>query len=369
MRFISRVRALVQDVVEGDFDQIELYEAKLSELEAFVAEATSEEARAHGDPASVLGEKETELRLTQRYAAQLHAELQGLEAPEFVRDFLSEIWSQVLTRAYRQYGTDGEAFARMRQVARDLFMSVQPKGTPEQRKVFIASLPKLMQGLNAGMDLIDWPSFARKAFFGLLLPAHAQSLKGKGLATLDFNMLAKRIEGALAAPMPRVEDLPPPNVAIPVLTDAITLPSFSAEEKARVGLIEEARIDWEAPVAPITNAEPPVTAVDIDITGLPPPEAPAETQGAGLADQVQLGVAYQMHLQGGWEKVKLTHVSAARSFFVFSRGQRHEQSITMTHRMLVRLCETGRLRAYEGAHLLERATARARRQLASLAAA
>ncbi|MEP7281160.1 MAG: DUF1631 family protein [Rubrivivax sp.] len=369
LRFISRVRALVQDIVEGDFDQIEVYEAKLGELEVFVAEMAHAEAQSHGDPASVLGEKETELRLSQHYAAQLHAELQGLDGPEFVRDFLSEIWSQVLMQAYRRHGGSSEAFARLRQVARDLFMSVQPKGTPEQRKAFIATLPKLMQGLNEGMDLIDWPSFARKAFFGMLLPAHAQSLKGKGLATLDFNMLAKRIEGALAAPMPRAEDLPPAGASLPVLTDAVVMPRFSAEEKARVGLVDEARVDWDAPVPPDATAEPPVTAVDIDITGLPPPEPPAETQGAGLADQVQLGVAYQMHLQGSWDKVKLSHVSAARSFFVFTRGGRHQQSITMTQRMLVRLCETGRLRTHEGAHLLERATARARHHLATLAAA
>jgi hypothetical protein len=38
----------------------------------------------------------------------------------------------------------------------------------------------------------------------------------------------------------------------------------------------------------------------------------------------------------------------------------------MTARMLYRLCETGRLRAYENAYLLERATARARKQLAAL---
>jgi hypothetical protein len=38
----------------------------------------------------------------------------------------------------------------------------------------------------------------------------------------------------------------------------------------------------------------------------------------------------------------------------------------MTHRMLVRLCETGRLRAFESGYLIERATARARKQLAAL---
>jgi hypothetical protein len=35
----------------------------------------------------------------------------------------------------------------------------------------------------------------------------------------------------------------------------------------------------------------------------------------------------------------------------------------------VKLCESGRLRAFENAHLLERATARARRQLGALGAA
>jgi hypothetical protein len=39
----------------------------------------------------------------------------------------------------------------------------------------------------------------------------------------------------------------------------------------------------------------------------------------------------------------------------------------MTHRMLVKLCDAGRLRAVENAYLLERATARARRQLEEMA--
>jgi hypothetical protein len=40
--------------------------------------------------------------------------------------------------------------------------------------------------------------------------------------------------------------------------------------------------------------------------------------------------------------------------------------VTMTARMLRRLCDKERLRSYEGAHLMERATARARQQLAAL---
>ena len=42
--------------------------------------------------------------------------------------------------------------------------------------------------------------------------------------------------------------------------------------------------------------------------------------------------------------------------------------MSLTLRMLVRLCETGRFKAFESAYLVERATARARRQLAGLGA-
>ena len=81
---------------------------------------------------------------------------------------------------------------------------------------------------------------------------------------------------------------------------------------------------------------------------------------------MQIGFSYQMNLEGQWQKVRLSHVSPGRSFFVFTRGQRHQRTVSLTQRMLVRMCEAGRLRAYEQAELLERATARTRRQLASL---
>jgi hypothetical protein len=82
-----------------------------------------------------------------------------------------------------------------------------------------------------------------------------------------------------------------------------------------------------------------------------------------------MGYPYQMHIDGEWHKVRLSHVSAARSFFIFTHGAKQRQTISLTLRMLIKLCETGRLKAYETAYLVERATARARRQLAGLSAA
>jgi hypothetical protein len=90
------------------------------------------------------------------------------------------------------------------------------------------------------------------------------------------------------------------------------------------------------------------------------------SRGSSLADHVQIGFAYQMHIDGDWHKVRLSHVSAGRTFFVFTRGSKHQRTISMTYRMLSKLCESNRLRAFESAYLLERATARARAPLAQV---
>jgi hypothetical protein len=366
-RFVTLVHELVQEIVEGDFDQIEVYERKLGVLENFIVEQARDEVQAEAGAPALLAERETALRLQQRYAQQLQALLRPLPMPDFVRDFLAQVWSQAMMQAARRDGPDGARVQRLRHAGRELIMSVQPKGSPEQRKAFLMQLPTLMKELNEGMDLVAWGEPARKAFFGRLLPAHAESLKGQALSTLDYNLLVREADAALGEAMPTAAELPPPQPNVPVLRDEIIVPAFSAEEKRRIGLIDEAAVDWDGKVD-IDLGEPEVREVDLDLAalGLPKAEAPEPASGRSLADHVQIGFAYQMHLEGKWHKVRLAHVSPGRSFFVFTRGGRHKQTISLTHRMLVRLCEAGRLRAFENGYLIERATARVRRQLAAL---
>ena len=368
-RFVQLVRELVQDIVEGDFDQIEVYEQKLSVLENFIVEQSRREVQEQAGAPSLLAQKETDLRLQQRYTQQLQALLQPLPMTEFVRDFITQVWSQALMRATRLDGADSARVKRFRHAGRELIMSVQPKGSPEQRKAFLMQLPTLMKELNEGMDLIGWPEGAKKSFFGQLLPAHAESLKGQSLRTLDYNLLVRQADLALGEAAPDASELPPPQAHLPVLRDEVATPAFSAEEAQRIGLIDEAAVDWDGKVDIDLGAEPEPAGADLDIAGLPKMEAATEpASGKSLADHVQIGFAYQMHLDDKWQKVRLNHVSPGRSFFVFTHGGRHKKTVSMTHRMLVRLCETGRLRAFENAYLVERATARARRQLAALGA-
>ena len=73
-----------------------------------------------------------------------------------------------------------------------------------------------------------------------------------------------------------------------------------------------------------------------------------------------------MLIQEQWQKVRLTYVSPGRSFFVFTHGRNLQETVSLTARMLLRMCEAQRLRAVESSYLLERATSRTRKQLAEL---
>jgi len=374
--FLELVRQLVDEIVNGDFDQMLPYEQTLDKLEAFVAERAKQDVEQQSKATSLLDSKETELLMQQRFTQQLHVALAPVLMDDFLRQFLTQVWSQALMKAAAAHGADSDTVRRYRVAGRELVMSVQPKGTPADRKAFLLRLPQLMKDLNEGIALIGWPEAARKDFFGKLLPAHATSLKGESLRTLDYNLLAKQLDAVMATPLPRPEDAVRGQSAIPVLDDVVSDP-FTAEEAQRIGLVEESAIDWDGKVDIDLSAEGEGgeaegegegegSALDINIEGLPAMEPVEPTKGASLADHVQIGFSYRMHFEGQWHKVRLSHISPGRTFFVFTRGREHQHAISMTARMLYRLCETGRLRAYENAYLLERATARARKQLASL---
>lgn len=388
-QFMARVRELVQEIVQGDFDQIELYSSKLTALENFVAVQAKAEVEETAKAVSVLDSKESDLRVQQRYMLQLRTALGPLSLPEYLRDFLAQVWSQAIALATRREGAQSETVQRLKRAGRDLVMSVQPKGSPTLRKKFLMQLPPLMKDLNEGMKLVGWPEAAQKDFFGKLLPAHADSLKAAPLTELDYNLLAKQVEGVFNTPVPEpdalLRDVPITSTAGTTSAAAIE-PQFSDTEAQQIGLISEAAVDWSKdvdidltavePEPEPVNSSPDTQPVDLNLDlaatldiNLDLTSEPAEpTQGVQLMDHVKLGFAYRMHLNDQWQKVRLSYVSPGRAFFVFTRGKRHTETVSLTARMLSRMCETGRFKAFESSYLIERATARARKQLAALTA-
>lgn len=366
LAFLAHVRELVQDVANGDFDRMDVYERKLDALEQFITDQIGKTLTQQGDAASLLARKEVDVRLQQRYSQQLQSALAPVAMQDFMRDFLSQAWSQAIVLADRDPASSPERTLRIRQFGRELVMSVQPKSGTAQRQVFLGQLPKLMQTLNEGLDLIAWPESKRKEFFGQLLPAHAESLKGQALSALDANLLAKQLDGVFGCAPPVEQDLGPDNGA-GQLPDVDMGARLSAAEAKSLGLMNESGVDWSGQIDIDLSADAPLQAVDISIEGLPAStDAPEPSDGLLLIEHLQLGFAYQMHTGDSWHKVRLAHISAGRSFFIFTQGAKHQETVTMTARMLKRMCEAKRLRAFENAYLLERAISRARKQLAAI---
>jgi hypothetical protein len=383
-QFLARVRDLVQEIVEGDFDQMEVYTAKVAALESFIAQQAKDEVSDSSEAVTVVNNKESDLRVQQRYMLQLQTALAPLSLQEYLRNFLAQVWSQALALASRREGPHSELSQRLRRVGRDLVMSVQPKGSPALRKKFLMQLPPLMKDLNEGLRLIGWPEAAQKEFFGHLLPAHAESLKGQPMTELEYNLLAKQLESVFNTAVPESDSL---LRDVPMTTSgaAPIEPQFTPEEAKRIGLVEESAVNWAGEIDIDLSAGPeaePISSdpstipgdLDIDLSAIgldinldaPPDPSEPPTQGAQLIDHVRLGFAYQMNLNDEWQKVRLSYVSPGRAFFVFTRGKRHTETVSLTSRMLSRMCESGRFRAFESAYLMERATARARKQLAAL---
>ncbi len=381
---IRRVRDLVQEIIGGDFEQMGLYEAKLEALESFVEQANERAVEDGRQAASLLQGKEHELRLQQRYMQALRIGLATHDMPDFMREFVTQVWSQTVMRVVQRDGPGSDAARRFRLAGRELVMSLQPKGSPTHRKQFLMKLPQLMKDLNEGMDLIGWPASAKKGFFGQLLPAHAESLKGAPLSELDYNLMASEIDALFARSVPQAgEVVQGEPAAIPELNDVVLEHRFSPAEATQIGLVPEASVDWDGTVDIEIGSDddgPPdglaATAaavspdIDLDDSGLPTPADPPEpNRGAALMSHLNIGMPYQMLLNDGWQKVRLSFVSPGRAFFVFTHGKKHQETISMTSRMVARMCTTDRLRAFESAYLMERATQRARKQLAALGAA
>jgi hypothetical protein len=233
-----------------------------------------------------------------------------------------------------------------------------------------------MRDLYEGMKLLGWSQAAQKEFFSKLLPAHAESLKGQPLSELDHNLMVKELDGVFSMPVPGMETVSPSDVMPEVEPSVEIERRFTPEEAQAVGLVEESTVDWSGKVdidlslnGELEAVDSPALALGVDINlDLSSTEPNEPSMGLKLMDHIQLGFAYQMNLKEQWQKVRLTYMSPGRSFFVFSRGKKYQETISMTSRMLTRMCETGRLRAVENAYLMERATQRARKQLAAMKA-
>ncbi len=410
--------------------------------------------------AATLQAKEAAWQTTQVFRGRLHEAYESLPIPDYLKEFLTSVWSQAIVAAAQGDDADPAREKRFRRAAFHLVASIQPKRSIEERKEFLAGLRGLTGTLDEGLALIGWPKEEHDAFFGKLMADHSDSLKAAAGSDLDHNMLLRQLDVAARTPLPDAADAIAP--AARASEGEAFEPRFTAKEARRIGFVDEAAVDWSRP-APVavakesaaaaldtspSVAEPATAELDLDLATRPAPldelpvarvvpvvpvmplisimppvaaqvapvasaaqvdpahadafptieapplavapaaatvptptptpvastpqvaiEADDPTEGSCLLHHLQIGVSYRLHLKDQWQKVRLTHMNASRTFFLFTHGAEDRGTISMTVRMLGRLCDTGRMKAFEDKPLLDRATERLRAQTPPPAAA
>lgn len=366
---IDVITGLVNDIVEGDFDQIALYNDKLGALESFIEAQREQDTQEQADVATLLSDKEADLRVRQRYMQLVGHELSELDVPGAVKAFLTQVWTQVQVSAATEHGVDSPQALRFRQAAHRLVLSVQPQGHPSLRQSFLKHLPGLMRDLRDGLASIAWPAESTQSFLETLLPLHAQAMKAPPAHQLTLRLLEDRLRHVERICIPSRAEAA--NDALPqagsALVDiALDMP-FSPDEAQQAGWLSQTALIQDIASLDIdlsAGEDPVLCQAEVDIL-LDSPAPPAA--GPSLVNYIQSGAAYRMMLKGHWRRVRLTWVSEGRTFFMFTQGhQGAKQTISLTARTLQQMCESGRFKAFEQAQLLERATLRARRQLAAL---
>ena len=93
----------------------------------------------------------------------------------FLRDFLNQWWSRVLSMAHLDGGGDAAAFDEAMATAEALIWSVAPK-LPDEVGKLAAMLPKLIGAVMRGVRQVSVPEDVRERFFNELLQSHTRSI-------------------------------------------------------------------------------------------------------------------------------------------------------------------------------------------------
>ena len=359
---LGRVSALVNEIVEGDFDQIDaLRRQARSSSSSFIAEQTH--AEFESSPAAAT------LRRPRSSSGELAAALQPAAARRArarsrCRPILQDSCAGSGARrscgvaARRRRSADP---ARLSAIAAppDLVRSVQPKRSPEQRKDFLTGLPALMADARRRHEvLIGLAAGSAGRVLRQADAEHAGSLKATPRSELDHNMMVRQLDAAARVPLARRRRSG--HGADPAAGSESFEPRFSAREAQRLGLVDEAQVDWSIPTSPSSTSEganksstagdavrPAKAPIELDLDlgdppgaargracrgrrnaafptltlfaedapkiapparshRLPLPNPKSRPRARSLRHHLQIGASYRLQLKEQWEKVRLT---------------------------------------------------------------
>ncbi len=101
--------------------------------------------------------------LTVKYTIELRKLLGDVPVRTAVREFLFQVWAEVLALAAVRYGAETPRSMALRQVAADLLWASSAKPSRHERAQVIAKVPTLLSQLRGGMELLGYSNERQEA--------------------------------------------------------------------------------------------------------------------------------------------------------------------------------------------------------------
>ncbi len=162
------VRWLTSKVVDADTfgELMDHLQDQWSEHDQVVRQRREEAARA-------LLHAEQRNLLAQKLAAEFAQQVEGLEVPDFVGDFLRNSWAQVVAEAQLSCADGSDDPYGYRAMVDDMVWSVQRStATRGRAKRLVQMIPGLLSKLREGLDRIEYPPELTARFFNSLITIH-----------------------------------------------------------------------------------------------------------------------------------------------------------------------------------------------------
>ena len=129
-----------------------VFQAVLTEFEAFLEHYFSNQNEATRRGVSLAQQVEQRETLAIQYTIELRRMLNEMPVQDGVRQFLFQVWADVLATMALRHGAQGEPTRAMKRAAAELIGSASAKVTPEERADVIRKLPTLLKALREGMS-------------------------------------------------------------------------------------------------------------------------------------------------------------------------------------------------------------------------
>jgi hypothetical protein len=167
-----KIDTIVQTILNG-FDQGTTFGSLLEDLENFLGQRDAEVENNVQRSIKILAGEERLENARSRVMEQIERRVgNGLHA-DFVNDFITGRWKDLLFLTYARQGSESEEWSQALATMDDLVWSVKPKTSKDEYQRLMTMQPLLLNSLREGMHRLSIPVTEQDDFLASLVHAHA----------------------------------------------------------------------------------------------------------------------------------------------------------------------------------------------------